>query len=74
MDSLDRVLSWLPQNPLLGPPLPVWMNVFWPEPVKPALPPKRGTLSRDVDLGYGRVIPLRKYVTRVTVRKARKAK
>ena len=30
--SHDSILSWLPQNPFIGPPLPAWMNIRWPQP------------------------------------------
>ena len=30
--SHDSILSWLPQNPFIGPPLPAWMGVRWPQP------------------------------------------
>lgn len=69
---IDDLLPVLPAPPWVGPPLPIAWEIRWPAKKEPELPPKRGTLPRDVDLGFGRVIPLRKYVTRATMRKARK--
>ena len=30
--SHDSILAWLPQNPFIGPPLPAWMDIRWPQP------------------------------------------
>jgi len=59
--NINTILGWLPQNPLLGPPLPAWMNIFWLEKAKPEPP------SEDFDILSG-LVP-KKIVTRVTVRK-----
>ncbi|MBA7649244.1 hypothetical protein ES703_57039 [subsurface metagenome] len=66
MDSLDRILGWLPQNPLLGPPLPAWLNIFWPEPEKEKPEPPGDYAA------WAGPVPRKRYVTRVTIRKVRK--
>ena len=66
MDLLDIIFWLLPQNPLLGPPLPAGMDIFWQEPVKPE-PPSEPP-AEDFDILAG-LVSQKRYVTRVTVRK-----
>lgn len=61
---IDDLLPVLPAPPWVGPPLPIAWGLRWPAEKEPELPPGDTTI-------WSGLVPLRKYVTRVTVRKAR---
>lgn len=67
--DINTILGWLPQNPLLGPPLPMWMDIHWqPVPEEEALtkaPPE--ILPLEVPR------PLKRYISKVIVKRVRRA-
>ena len=61
--NIDTILEWLPQDPLIGPPLPMWMDIHWHPVPEEEAPPK--ILPLEVPR------PLKRYVSKVIVKRVR---